>query len=161
MYNYVIIYEISAKEVKRTVKEKKAHPAKEKKVTPAKKNTPNEKWLKTQEVFRKIGRVCYIIGRVLFHMRKIFLTLPVVWLAFKVCSYAKEMLPDAVGVWLLENGDYAFTLGANAALTSCLAVTAACLVLMYLSRRTILPWVVSMFTLVLPVMLVLTNMYPS
>lgn len=143
------------------MKEKKSRPVKEKKAAPVKENKPNEKWLKTQEVFRKTGRVFYIIGRVLFHMRKIFLTLPVVWLAFQVCSYAREHLPDAVGVWLLESGDYAFTLGVDAALTSCLAVTAACLVLMYLSRRTILPWVVSLFTLVLPIALVLTNMYPS
>ena len=143
------------------MKEKKARPVKEKKAAPTTENKLPESWAKTQEVFRIIGRVFYIIGRVLFHMRKIFLTLPVVWLAYKVCSYAKEMLPDAVGVWLLESGDYAFTLGIEAALISCLAVTAACLVLMYLSRRTILPWIVSIFTLVLPIMLVLTNMYPS
>lgn len=152
---------ISGKEVKRTMKEKKPRPVKEKKATPAKENKLNERWAKTQEVFRIIGRVFYIIGRILFHMRKIFLTLPVLWLAFKVYNYAKELLPDTVGVWLLENGDYAFSLGVDAALISCLAVTAACLVLMYLSRRTILPWIISIFTLVLPVMLVLTNMYPS
>ena len=133
----------------------------EKKPRLPKENNAKDTWAKTKEVFRKIGRVFYIIGRVLFHMRKIFLTLPVLWLAFKVYNYAKELLPDTVGVWLLENGDYAFSLGVDAALISCLAVTAACLVLMYLSRRTILPWIISLFTLVLPVMLVLTNMYPS
>ncbi len=155
--------------MKLTVKEKKTpsanakkpRPVKEKKPQAVKENKPNEKWLKTQEVFRKIGRVFYIIGRVLFHMRKIFLTLPVLWVAFKVYTYAKEMLPENVGVWLLETGDYQFTLDREASLMSCLAVTAACLVLMFLSRRTILPWIVSLFTLVLPIMLVLTNMYPS
>ena len=141
--------------------EKKPRPAKEAKVHPVTEKQPNEKWLKTKEVFRKIGRVFYIIGRVLFHMRKIFLTLPVAWAAFKVYTYAKEMLPEDVGVWLLESGEYQFTLDREASLMSCLAVTAACLVLMFLSRRTILPWVVSLFTLVLPFVLVLSNMYPS
>ena len=141
--------------------EKKPRPAKEAKVHPVTEKRPNEKWLKTKEVFRKIGRVFYIIGRVLFHMRKIFLTLPVAWAAFKVYTYAKEMLPEDVGVWLLESGEYQFTLDREASLMSCLAVTAACLVLMFLSRRTILPWVVSLFTLVLPFVLVLSNMYPS
>ena len=157
-------------EVSRTVKEKKKPSEKRnhKVKTPLNINSrtsgekkPNETWLKTKVVFQKIGRVCSIIGKVIFHMRKIFLTLPVLWAAFKVCAYAKEMLPENVGVWLLESGDYQFMLGREASLLSCLAVTAVCLGLMFLSRRTILPWVVSLFTLVLPIMLVLTNMYPA
>ena len=143
------------------MKEKKTRPAGSGKPEAVKEKKPNEKWQKFRVVMHKIGRVFYIIGRVLFHMRKIFLTLPVVWLAFKVCTYAKAQLPDPVGVWLLESGDYQFMLGRESALISCLAVTAVCLGLMFLSRRTILPWVVSLFTLVLPIMLVLTNMYPS
>ena len=133
----------------------------EKKPRLPKENNAKDTWAKTKEVFRKIGRVFYIIGRVLFHMRKIFLTLPVLWAAFKVYSYAKEMLPEDVGVWLLESGDYQFMLDRDAALVSCFAVTGVCLGLMFLSRRTILPWVVSLFTLVLPFALILTNMYPA
>lgn len=122
---------------------------------------PNAGWEKTKAVFRKIGRVLQIIGKVLFHLRKIFLAVPVVWAAFKVYAYGQANLPEAVGVWLLENGDYQFTLARESALMSCMAVTAACLVLMFCSRRTILPWIVSIFTLVLPFLLIITNMYPS
>ena len=141
------------KEVRQTVDEKKKNSqAKEKN---------NSGWEKTKAVFRKIGRVFQIIGKVLFHLRKIFMAVPVVWAAFKVYTYGQEHLPEAVGVWLLENGDYQFTLARESALMSCMAVTAACLVLMFCSRRTILPWIVSIFTLVLPFMLIITNMYPS
>ena len=122
---------------------------------------PNAGWEKTKAVFRKIGRVFQIIGKVLFHLRKIFMAVPVVWAAFKVYAYGQANLPEAVGVWLLENGDYQFTLARESALMSCMAVTAACLVLMFCSRRTILPWIVSIFTLVLPFLLIITNMYPS
>ena len=140
------------KEVKQAVKEKK-------KISQAKQ--PNAGWEKTKEVFREIGRVFRIIGKVLFHLRKIFLAVPVVWAAFKVYAYGQANLPEAVGVWLLENGDYQFTLARESALMSCMAVTAVCLVLMFCSRRTILPWIVSIFTLVLPFLLIITNMYPS
>jgi hypothetical protein len=138
--------------VKQAVKEKKE-------ISQAKQ--PNAGWEKTKAVFRKIGRVFQIIGKVLFHLRKIFLAVPVVWAAFKVYAYGQANLPEAVGVWLLENGDYQFTLARESALMSCMAVTAACLVLMFCSRRTILPWIVSIFTLVLPFLLIITNMYPS
>ena len=150
-------------EVSRTVKEKKNKMKAPKAMSSptAGEKKPNEAWAKTKVVFQKIGRVFSIIGKVLFHMRKIFLTLPVLWAAFKVYTYAKEMLPEDVGVWLLESGDYQFMLDREASLMSCLAVTAVCLGLMFLSRRTILPWIVSLFTLVLPIMLVITNMYPS
>ena len=118
-------------------------------------------WEKTKVVFRKIGRVFNIIGKVLFHLRKIFLAVPVVWAAFRMYAYAMEHLPENVGVWLLENGEYQYNLARESALMSCMAVTAAGLVLMFCSRRTIYPWIISIFTLVIPVLLIVTNMYPS
>ena len=122
---------------------------------------PNAGWEKTKAVFRKIGRVLQIIGKVLFHLRKIFLAVPVVWAAFKVYAYGQANLPEAVGVWLLENGDYQFTLARESALMSCMAVTAACLVLMFCSRRTLTPWLVSVFSLALPVIILITNTFPA
>ena len=45
-------------------------------------------WQKTKAVFQKIGRVFNIIGKVLYHMRKLFLAAPVVWLAVRLYGYA-------------------------------------------------------------------------
>ena len=42
----------------------------------------------------------------------------------------------------------------------CLAVTALCLLMMFISRRTIYPWLISIFSLVLPILLIVTNMLP-
>ena len=42
-----------------------------------------------------------------------------------------------------------------------LAVTGGCLLLMFCSRRTFYPWIISIFTLVLPILLYLTNVYPN
>jgi len=134
---------------------------KEKESKPEAKKKENTFWQKTKEISGKTGRVLGIIGKVLFHLRKIFLTIPVVWAGLKVYAYGKENLPDMVGILLQESGDFCYMLEKNSALMSCMAVTAACLVLMFCSRRTIYPWIISLFTLVLPILLVLTNMYPS
>ena len=118
-------------------------------------------WQKTKAVFQKIGRVFNVIGKVLYHMRKLFLAAPVVWLALRLYGRAMEELPMTVGILLQESGDYAHYLPRDTAAMGCMAVTAACLLMMFLSRRTLYPWLISLFSLVLPFLLILTNMFPA
>ena len=42
-----------------------------------------------------------------------------------------------------------------------LVVTGVCLVMMWLSRRTIYPWIISIFSLVLPILIWITNVFPG
>ena len=42
-----------------------------------------------------------------------------------------------------------------------LIVTGVCLVMMWLSRRTIYPWIISIFSLVLPWLIWITNVFPA
>ena len=42
-----------------------------------------------------------------------------------------------------------------------LAAAAACLLLMFCSRKAMYPWAISIFTLALPVLLLVSNVYPS
>ena len=42
-----------------------------------------------------------------------------------------------------------------------LGLTAACLLLMFCSRKAMYPWAISIFTLALPVLLLVSNVYPS
>lgn len=49
----------------------------------------------------------------------------------------------------------------NYAVFGPLGVTIFCLILMFCSRKPLFPWVVSIFTLVLPVLIWLTNVYPA
>lgn len=118
-------------------------------------------WQKTKTVFGKIGRVLSIIGKVLYHMRKLFFAAPVVWLALRMYRYAMEKLPAAVGLMLQENGGYFRYVQRDTALMGCMAVTGACLLMMFLSRRTLYPWLISVFSLVLPVLLIITNAFPG
>lgn len=120
-----------------------------------------EGWEKTKAVFKKIGRVLNIIGKVLYHTRKLFLAAPVVWVAVRLYGDLMEKLPDTVGLLLQETGNYAHYVPKDTAALGCMAVTAACLLMMFLSRRTLYPWLISVFSLVLPFLLVITNMYPA
>ena len=125
-------------------------------------------WNKTCEVMRPVGKVFDGIGKVIawickwiMRLRKLILAVPVIYGALRVTEFANENLPDRVGLNLLENGEYAYTVAKNVAVLGPLALTAACLLLMFCSRRTMYPWLICMFTLVLPILIVLTNIYPN
>ena len=47
----------------------------------------------------------------------------------------------------------------NYAVYGPLLVTGFCLLLMFCSRKTLFPWIISIFTLVLPYLIYLTNIY--
>ena len=121
----------------------------------------NPGWEKTKEIWAKIERVFGIIGKVLYHLRKVFLTVPVVLLALRVFNECKERLPEDVGFLLQEGGTYRYVTDRGTALSVCMAITAGCLVMMFCSRKVVYPWLISLFTLLLPVLLVITNMFPA
>ncbi len=114
---------------------------------------------KVNRVFSKTGFVLSEIGKWILRLHKLFLAAPVVYFALRIADYARENLPEEVGVLLRESGEYAYTLTRDAAVQGSLAVTAVCLLLMFASRRTIYPWLISIFSLVLPIVLVLTNSF--
>lgn len=118
-----------------------------------------EGWQKTKVVLDKTGRVLGIIGKVLYHMRKLFFAAPVVWLTVKMYGYAMENLPNAVGLLLREDGGYVRYIERNTAMMGCVAVTGFCLLMMFLSRKTLYPWLISVFSLVLPILLIVTNTF--
>ena len=118
-------------------------------------------WRPIDNVFRAIGRAIAWICKWIMHLRKIFLAIPVVYGALRVAEYANEHLPEKVGLNLLENGEYAYTVTKEIAVLGPLAITAACLLLMFCSKRTLYPWLISLFSLVLPLMILLTNIFPT
>jgi hypothetical protein len=48
----------------------------------------------------------------------------------------------------------------EAAVYGPLGITAVCLLLMFLSRRVVYPWIISALTLILPILVLITNQYP-
>ena len=118
-------------------------------------------WQKIKDGCAKAKPVLSVIGKILYHLRKVVLAAPVVYALVRLYAYAKEQLPEEVGLLLQENGEYAYMIAKDTALNGCVIVTAACLLMMILSRRTIYPWIISVFSLVLPFVLILTNVFPA
>lgn len=116
-------------------------------------------WGKVSPVFQKIEEVITVICRCIFKLRKIFMAIPVVYAAWQIASLNMERLPEAVGLNLQSTGEFALMVTREYAVYGPLGVTAFCLLLMFFSRKTLFPWVISIFTLVLPYLIYFTNMY--
>lgn len=114
-----------------------------------------------RSTFSKIVEVVRIICLVLYRLRAIFLCIPVIIAALKLAAYNSEHLPLLVGLDLQTTGEFAKTISRQSAVTIPLMVTGACLVLMCFSKKTLYPWLISVFSLAIPVLLLITNMYPA
>lgn len=115
----------------------------------------------TGSVYSKIKKVIGILVMCIYRLRSIFLAIPVVYYALKLAAYNSKHLPENVGLNLLSTGEFAMTISREMAVMGPLVVTAACLVLMATSRKALYPWAVSIFTLILPVLLLVSNLYPA
>lgn len=115
----------------------------------------------TGSVYAKIKRIVGIFVMVIYRLRGVILGIPVIWHALKLAAYNREHLPEMVGIDLMSNGAFAMTISRELAVTGPLVVTIACLVLMLTSRKVLYPWAISVFTLILPVVLLVSNIYPA
>ena len=114
---------------------------------------------KILSVLRVIGgcikRICLFI----FKIRKLLMAAPVVYFALKLAFQNAERLPDMVGMDIQASGEFARMVSRSSAVMGPLALTGFCLVLLFCSRKTLLPWMISIFTLILPVLIWMTNYY--
>lgn len=108
----------------------------------------------------KIKKVVGLIVAWIYRLRGVILAVPVVYAALKIAQYNMEHLPEAVGLNLQATGEFASTISREFAVYGSLGVTAACLVLMLCSRKVMYPWAISIFTLVIPILLLISNLYP-
>ena len=112
------------------------------------------------KIFGTIGKVFYNIGLWAYRLRSILLAIPVAYIALQLAMYANENLPEYVGINLQESGEFAQVISRELAVKGPLAITAVCLLLMFFSRKVLYPWLISVFSLVLPLLLILTNTFP-
>ena len=111
--------------------------------------------------FQKVWNVMRMIGNLIYRLRKVIMTIPVVYYAIVFGVYNAKYLPDRVGLVLQSNGEFAQTVSRGLAVMGPLGVTAACLLLMFCSRRTLYPWLISIMSLLLPMLILLLNNYPT
>ena len=107
----------------------------------------------------KTMAVLKVIGKWIYRLRGLLMAIPVAALYLAVQNMAR--LPEEVGINLLANGQYEYLVSRGLAVLVPLVVTGVCLVMMFLSRRTIYPWIISIFSLVLPWLIWITNVFPA
>ncbi len=118
-------------------------------------------WSRTVEVFRSGRRQASTIAYWCHRLRKVFYAIPLMLLGIYLARLNLKFLPDMVGVALQNSGEYAMMIPKALAVWGPMGLSAGCLLMMFLSRRTLYPWLVTLFTMAVPVLLLLTNMFPA
>lgn len=103
------------------------------------------------------GSVMKEIGRWIYKLRGVLMALPVLGAAIYLAVKNNRELPEEVGLNLLATGEFEMMISRNVAVIAPLVVTGFCLLMMFCSRKPLYPWLISIFTLILPIVLLLTN----
>lgn len=127
-----------------------------------------EIWAKTRpfreeaaRVWKKTKSALYLAGSWAYKLRTVLLAAPVALAAVILALRNAIKLPREVGINLLASGDYALIVHRSLAVLGPLAITVVCLLLMFCSRRVAYPWLISLFSLILPILILITNVFPG
>ncbi len=123
---------------------------------------------KARPTFQKMGNCCARAGDAVVRawnyvmmFKKIFLTVPIAVLAVIMALRNLFELPAMVGLILEENGEFSLEVIREVAVLGPMAITAICLLLVFVSKRTLTPWMVSLFSLLLPIWILFINTFPA
>lgn len=114
---------------------------------------------KTKVIMKKIGHILKEIGEWAYRLRSVLMTVPVIVAALILAVMNQTSLPDMVGINLLANGEYSQMIARETAVVVPVALTGACLACMLFSKRVLYPWLISIFSLALPIMIYITNVF--
>lgn len=111
------------------------------------------------------GNTFMFICHWIFKLRSLFMAIPVVFASIVLAIYNSTHLPEKIVVYFpataAEKVLVKMTeLDRGTAITIPLLITGACIALMCCSRRTVYPWIISIFSLVLPLFFLFVGMYP-
>ena len=106
---------------------------------------------------KRFGYVMKEIGRWIYKLRSVFLAIPVAVAAIVLAVRNTAQLPEQVGIHLLSSGEFEMMVSRNVAVLVPLVITVFCLLLMFCSRKVLYPWLISVFSLARPFVLLLPN----
>ena len=100
-----------------------------------------------------------------YKLRSIFMAIPVAFTAIILAIYNAGHLPEKVSVYFPSfSGDEVLIklteLSRGSAIWIPLLITAGCLLLMFCSRRHTYPWLISIFSLALPLFFLFVGLFP-
>lgn len=110
-----------------------------------------------QGIWERIVTVFGTLFTWIFRLRKIFMALPVLYAAAELAKHNLQELPEMVGFDIQSTGEFAQMISRDTAVYGPFALTCVCIILMLLSRKTVYPWLISIFSLVLPLLIWVLN----
>ena len=123
--------------------------------------------------FRGVGEAFYKVGLYMYRLRSLILAAPVAGIAVILAMENRDRLAETVEVSTVKfnpqaaDALFGFLEVGTATITRDLAVygpaaiTAACLLMMIFSKRTLYPFMISIFTLCLPVVIWFLSVFPN
>ena len=113
------------------------------------------------QFYNAFKRAVGIVVTVLYRLRKVVMAAPVVYYALRLAAYNAVNLPQSVGLNLQSTGEFAMHISRYVAVVGPLALTGGCLAMMFLSRKAMYAWAISIFSLALPLLILISNIYPA
>lgn len=131
-----------------------------------------EKWQKisdkAQPALESTGAFCKragegisLVWKYMVKLKKVIMAIPVGVGAVILALKNLTELPETVGLNLQSDGTFTMLIARELAVLGPIAITALCLLLMFGSKRTLTPWLVSVFSLAIPLLILITNTFPS
>lgn len=117
-------------------------------------NIPSRKVTRTFEVIK-------FIWQWLYALRKVLLSIPVLYGIIRLSLYNSKHLGSSVGLFLQSDGAFLMNISKGMAVFAPLALTACCLAMMFMSRKSLYAWSISIFSLLLPVIILISNQFPA
>lgn len=112
-------------------------------------------------VWNSLSMVAKMVVTWVYKLRGVIISIPVGVCAVALAIRNMRILPEVVGINLLANGEYQYVVNRSVAVMGPLAVTAVCLLFVFTTRKTLYPWLISVFSLALPLLIWITNVFPS
>jgi len=126
-----------------------------------KKSAASAKKTGSKQSDQKVLTVLKTSWRYIWMFRGVVISLPVLVVAISQAFKNASRLPETVGLNIQANGEYAMTVARPTAVVLPLLVTIACILLTCFTKRPLFPWLISIFTLVIPVLIWVINIYPA
>lgn len=127
-----------------------------------KENFFEKPWVQKIAAFlKKAGFVLKLTAKWAYQLRSLVLSIPVFVCAAALAIRNARLLPEFVGIGMMANGGYQWLITRSAAVLLPLAITCICIVLMLCSKKMLYPWLISVFSLVLPWVIWFSNTFPA
>ena len=116
---------------------------------------------KIGQFFKKAADIIVRVWNYALRFKKVIIVAPVAAAAVYLALWSMDTLPAKVGLGIQLDGTFDYMIAREIAVLGPIAVTGLCILLTLCSKRTLTPWLVSVFSLVLPIWIWFINTFPS